>query len=94
MVLLYSRDEELRWLRHDTAALTALHMQRFTAVPTESYEDLKQQPGTHLLLLHPDGWEWLQKALENDRAVVSLTNLTLSGSIVAVQFPATGREAP
>ena len=30
MTLVYSADEELRWNRHDTMALTAMHMQHFT----------------------------------------------------------------
>ena len=86
MVLLYSGEQEIRWLRHDTAALTVLHMQHFTSVPTQSYEDLRHQPGEHLMLLHPDGWEWLGRAFTEEHADVRDTGLLLGGHIVAVRF--------
>ena len=40
MTLVYSADEELRWNRHDTMALTAMHMQQFTDAPVMSYVPL------------------------------------------------------
>ncbi|MGI4979105.1 MAG: glycosyltransferase family 39 protein, partial [Janthinobacterium lividum] len=84
MVLLYSRDEELHWLNHDTGALTATHMQHFTTVPTMRYEDLRQQPGEHLVLLHPDGWEWLGRALQADGASITPLAAALRGDLGAV----------
>lgn len=87
MVLLYSREEELRWLQHDTGALTATHMLHFTAVPVARYEDVRQQQGTQLLLLHPDGWEWLGRALQADRASVTPVGAALGGKLVSVSFP-------
>ena len=41
MTLVYSRAEEMRWNRHDTMALTAMHIARFTGLPVVSYEDLR-----------------------------------------------------
>ena len=92
MVLLYSRDEELHWLKHDTGALTATHMQYFTTVPTMRYEDLRQQPGTHMVLLRPDGWEWLGRALQADGARVTPVTAALGGELEAVSFPTQAAE--
>jgi hypothetical protein len=89
LVLLYSFDEELRFLRHDTNALTAKHMQYFVSQPIERYEDLKKQPGEHLLLLyHGSGWDWTDKALQADGAHVTDVGNALGGRVVMVQFPA------
>ena len=38
MTLVYSADEELSWNRHDTMALTAMHLQQFTKLPVVTYE--------------------------------------------------------
>ena len=63
LVLLYSRDAELRWDRHDTASLTAMHLQRFSAVPTISWDQLTSSAGPHLLVLFHSGWDWTDQAL-------------------------------
>jgi hypothetical protein len=55
MTLVYSRAEELRWNRHDTMALTAMHIARFTGLPVVAYEALRTQPGEHLFVLYPHG---------------------------------------
>ena len=87
ITLLYSSGEELRWLRHDTAALTAMHLRHFTSVPVMSYEDLKLQPGEHLLLLrYGGGWNWIDSAFTEDHARVQQFTHALDGDIVAVQF--------
>jgi 4-amino-4-deoxy-L-arabinose transferase-like glycosyltransferase len=88
LVLLYSSDEELRFLRHDTNALTALHMQYFLSQPVERYEDLKKQPGEHLVLLYNgSGWDWTDKALQADGAHITAVGNALGGRVVSVQFP-------
>ena len=89
MVLLYSREKELRLLQHDTVALTAMHMRDFAKVPTIRYEVLRQQPGTHLLLLNHGAWEWIGKALAEDGATIRPVTQALRGDVVAVQFPST-----
>ena len=86
-VLLYSRAQELAWLHHDTVSLTAMHMQHLTGVPVARYEDLQQQPGTHLILLHHGGWEWMAKALEHDGAEMTDLGPALGGEAFAVRFP-------
>ena len=88
MTLLYSPGEEVHWLQHDTAALTAMHLQHFTGVPVERYEDLRRQPGDHVLLLkHGGGWNWIDAALAEDHAGVNRLGSALGGDIAAVRFP-------
>ena len=87
LVLLYSTSEELRYLHHDTSALTAMHMQHFVPEAVERYEDLRQQPGEHLMLLyHGKGWDWTDQALKADRARVTDMGSAFGGSLAAVQF--------
>ena len=87
LVLLYSAPQELRFLHHDTNALTALHMKHFVAQPVASYDDLKQQPGEHLMLLfHGSGWDWADTALQADGAQVRDLGQALGGRVVAVRF--------
>ena len=87
MTLVYSADEEVRLLRHDTAALSAMHLQQFTNVPMVRYEDLKQQPGEHLLLLHHEsGWTWIDTALLQDGARVERVGRALGGDVAVVRF--------
>jgi hypothetical protein len=86
MTLLYSADEELQWDRHDTMALTAEHMQHFTALPVVSYEALKAQPGEHVLLLVHSGWDWTDQALAQDGATVRPVGKALGWDVAAVGF--------
>ena len=87
MTLLYSREEELSRLRHDTATLTAMHLQHFTSVPVMRYEDLQRQPGEHLLVLrYGGGWNWIDPALTADHARVERFAHALGGDVAAVHF--------
>jgi hypothetical protein len=86
MTLIYSGDEELRWNRHDTMALTAVHMQHFTDVPVMSYEALRAQPGEHMLVLFHTGWDWTDQAFAQDGAWVRPVGRALGGDVVAVRF--------
>ena len=88
MVLLYSREQELHWLQHDTGALTVEHMRHFTFVPSARYEALARGGEAQWMLLRPDGWEWLGSALRNDGATVTPLLHTLGAELVEVRFPA------
>jgi len=86
MTLVYSADEELRWDRHDTMALTAMHMQHFTDVPVVSYETLRSQPGEHVFVLFHSGWDWTDQAFAQDGARVRTLGQAMGGDGVAVRF--------
>lgn len=86
MTLVYSADEELRWNRHDTMALTATHLQHFTNLPIVSYESLRDQPGPHLFVLFHTGWDWTDQAFAEDRAQLTPLGHAMDGDIVTVRF--------
>jgi hypothetical protein len=86
MTLLYSRAEEMRWNRHDTMALTAMHIERFTGLPVVSYEDLRARPGEHLFVLYHTGWDWTDQAFAADGARVRPVGHAMAGDVAAVGF--------
>jgi uncharacterized membrane protein len=86
IALLYSRDDELRYDRHDTASLTAEHMQHFTGFDIVPYAQLKAVPGEHLLVLYHSGWDWTDQALAADRVEATPQGPALDGDAVLVRF--------
>ncbi len=86
MTLVYSSGEELRWSRHETMALTAMHLEHFTPLPVVSYESLRAQPGEHLFVLFHTGWDWTDQAFAADSAQLRPLGHALAGDIVNVRF--------
>jgi hypothetical protein len=86
MTLVYSRAEELRWNRHDTMALTAMHIARFTGLPVVVYEALRARPGEHLCVLYHTGWDWTDQAFAADGARVRPVGDAMGGDVAAVGF--------
>jgi hypothetical protein len=86
MTLVYSRAEEMRWNRHDTMALTAMHIARFTGLPVAQYEALHAQPGEHLFVLYHTGWDWTDEAFAEDGARVRPVGRAMAGDVAAVGF--------
>ena len=86
MTLVYSSTEELRWNRHHTMALTAMHMQQFTGLPVVSYEELSGQPGEHVFVLYHSGWDWTDEAFAQDGAIVRPVGKAMGGDVAAVRF--------
>jgi cytochrome b561 len=86
MTLVYSSAEELRWNRHDTMALTAMHMQHFAGLPVMSYEELRAQPGEHVFVLFHTGWDWTDQAFAEDGGSVRRVGKAMGGDVAAVRF--------
>ena len=86
MTLVYSRAEELRWNRHDTMALTAMHIARFTGLPVVAYEAVKAAPGEHVFLMQHSGWDWTDQAFAADGARVRPVGDAMGGDVAAVGF--------
>lgn len=82
----YSAEREIQLDGHDTEALTALHMQRFTGLRVVRYEDLKSMPGAHAFVLFHSGWDWTDEALAQDGAMVSRLGQAMGGDAVSVTF--------
>jgi hypothetical protein len=86
MTLVYSRAEELRWRQHDTMALTAMHIGRFTGLPVVEYEALRARPGEHLFVLYHTSWDWTDQAFAADGARVQPVGHAMSRDVAAVRF--------
>jgi hypothetical protein len=86
MTLVYSADEELHWNKHDTMALTAMHMEHFADVPVVSYEELRAAPGEHVFVLFHTGWDWTDQAFAADGASVPPVGKAMGGDVAAVRF--------
>jgi len=86
IALLYSREDELQYDRHDTASLTAEHMRHFTDFHIVPYAQLKSEPGDHFLVLYHSGWDWTDQALAADRAHLTPLGPALDGDAVAVSY--------
>jgi hypothetical protein len=87
LVLVYSRDEEMRHERHDTMYLTALHTMRFSPQPILSYDELRKLPGDHVFVIYPaSGWDWIEPAFAQEAAQVDLLGKGFGGDVVSVRF--------
>jgi 4-amino-4-deoxy-L-arabinose transferase-like glycosyltransferase len=87
MALLYSRDEELRWDQHDTISLTAMHMRAFTGFTIVPWDQLRTQPGPHILILIHGGWDWTDQALTKAHAQITPLGPAMGGDAVSIAFP-------
>jgi hypothetical protein len=86
MTLVYSVDEELRWDKHDTMALTAMHLQKFTDLPVVEYQAVKAGVGEHLFFMQHSGWDWTDEAFAEDGATVRPLGKAMGGDVAAVRF--------
>ncbi len=86
MTLVYSAVEEMRWNRHDTMALTAMHMGEFTGLPVVAYETVRAQPGEHFFVLYHSGWDWTDQAFVEDGAAVRVLGRAMGGDVAVVRF--------
>jgi hypothetical protein len=82
----YGSSEEVRWLGHDTNAITARNLTHFTRLSVVSYPQFLADPAP-LLLVYRLGWEWIEQDLQaRDRRTVYLGPL-LRGGLLGVQPP-------
>jgi hypothetical protein len=87
ITLVYDEPGEVKWLRHNTNAVTAVNLQQFTPLHLAPYSQMLAQPDALLLNYH-SGWEWVgedlrarstpQRAL-GDAAGASLVELNDDG---------------
>jgi len=89
-VLVFSREQEIRWDHMDTASLTALHMLNFTQFNIVPYETLVTQPGDHVFVVLPlrssYGYDWLSRALIAAHAEVKPVGTAFTGDVISVRF--------
>jgi hypothetical protein len=87
MVLVYSEEQELRWLHMDTVSLTALHLSNFTHFTIVPYESVTTQSGDHIFVdFKTPGWDWTNQAFAATYAIQKPLGSAFGGEIVSVRF--------
>jgi hypothetical protein len=86
LVLVYSRDEEMRYEQHDTMFLTATHTQRFSNQPILSFEQLMHMPGDHIFATYHSGWDWTAAAFRDINVQPPPLGAAFGGELVRVRF--------
>jgi len=81
----YSQDEEIRWLEHDTNYVTAVNMGRFTHLSMTPY-GIFQRQSSPLLVLSYTVWEWIEKDLDAKDVALDPLAVCLRGDLVRVKF--------
>jgi hypothetical protein len=87
ITLLYNANREIFWLQHDTYSISAMNMQHFTALPIADYDQVQREPGQHLLVHFRDGWNWTDKAILREHALVLPLGHSFGGEAVSAQWP-------
>ena len=89
--LVYSQEEELGWLGHDTNYLTARNMTHFAPLRIVRYRDLLSGSAHPLVLQYRDGWDWLARDLEARHVGSRSIGALAGGELVQLQLD---EEAP
>ena len=79
--LLYSQQQELRWLQHDTLYVTAVNLLTFAPLSGTSYADFVHDPKP-LVVLRPGGMSWITNQLEASHTQVKPIAPGLGGRLV------------
>jgi Dolichyl-phosphate-mannose-protein mannosyltransferase len=87
MVLVYSPNEEMRWLHSGSDSRTVANLKTFTTYTIVPYESVIKEPGEHLFVVTHGGWNWLDKALANERLEVIPVGQAFGGEVVSVRVP-------
>ena len=87
MVLLYSRDQELRCGSGDTEFLIETNASHYTHLRMEAYESVASQPGDRLFLVYKGAPEnWIDCALSNAHSEITDLGPALGGELESVRF--------
>jgi hypothetical protein len=86
LVLVYSRDDEMRYEQHDTMFLTATHTQRFSSQPVIPFSRLLQSPGEHIFVVYHSGWDWAPEAFRDRHAQTQRLGSGFGGDLIKVRF--------
>jgi 4-amino-4-deoxy-L-arabinose transferase-like glycosyltransferase len=81
--LLYDEPREVGALHHNTNAVTAVYMERFTTLPMVPYADFLAKPHP-LLLDYGSGWEWVKKDLETTGVPLAPVGPAMGGELYRV----------
>lgn len=87
LVLVYSPNEEMRWIHSGSDSRTVANLKSFTTYTIVPYESVLKEPGEHLFVVTHGGWNWLDKALANERLDVTPVGQAFGGEVVSVRVP-------
>jgi hypothetical protein len=91
ITLLYNAQREIFFLQHDTYSIAAVNLHHFTTLPIVDYDQLRHEPGPHLLIQLQDGWNWIDKAAAVEHATVTPLGPSFGAQAVAIQWPQPNR---
>jgi uncharacterized membrane protein len=80
----YSQEEEIRWLGHDTHAVTAVNMGRFTPLSVTSYAEFLREKSP-LMVVNHGGWDWVDTDLAAKHVSMDRLGHGFRGDIVRVR---------
>ena len=84
ITLLYNANEEVHWLGHNTNAVTAEYLQRFSPLAVSPYTQFFAQRAP-LLLQYGTGWEWVGKDLQARHMLEQPLGTALNGKLLRVE---------
>jgi hypothetical protein len=85
LVLVYSREEEMRWIHSGSDSRTVMNLGSFTTYKIVPYERVMAEPGEHLFVVTHGGWNWLDKAFASGELQVKPIGQAFGGEVVAVR---------
>ncbi len=86
IVLVYSRDEEMRWIHSGSDSRTVTNLKSFTTYNIVPYESVIQGPGGHLFVVTHGGWNWSDKAFASGEVQVTSVGRAFGGDVVLCAF--------
>ena len=83
MTLIYDEPREIAWLGHNTNAVTAVYMQRFTTLHFATFCEAMAQPRP-MIVEYDDSWVWTGKELAADHVPVTSLGAAYRGELTQV----------
>ena len=86
LVLVYDEPREVHWLGHNTNAITAIYLGRFSTLSVIPYCQFLQQ-NHPLLIVYPDTWSWISDEMTETGVPTKSLGPILRGDLVSLQAP-------
>lgn len=86
LVLVYDEPREIHWLGHNTNAITAVYLGRFSNLSVIPYCQFLQQSDP-LLILYNDTWSWIDNEMTTTGVPTESRGPLLRGQLIRLQAP-------
>lgn len=94
LVLVYSENQEMRWLHSSTDSKIIENLKTFTPYTIVPYASVIHAPGDHLFVVTHGGWNWLDMAFADRHLQVTPVGSAFGGEVVSVHAPSPDQEQP